>query len=112
MVNPSGNHLVLLFCTLIGSTPLNETAQDALATAVMVCPDLHPCCMALRQLIPHVLNNLYINFSLLSLRERIIKSMGAMLKMHVHILHRLRLLLSYPLTTLMQTGMNTVSRRS
>jgi len=112
MVNPSGNHLVLLFCSPLGSISLSEMAQGTLATVAMVRPDLGPCYMALLQHIPRVSNYLYSNFSLLSLHEKITEFVAAMLKMHMHIPHRLRLPLLCPLTTLMQTGMNTVSRRS
>jgi len=111
-VNLSGDHLVQLFCGHIDSVPLSKMAQGALATVAMVRPDLHPCYTALLQHIPHVLNNLYSNFSLLLLHEKIIESMAAMLKVHMHIPHCPRLPLSCPLTTLMRTGMNTNSRRS
>jgi len=112
MVKLSGIHLVLLFCDHTGSIPLSEVVHDAFKTAVMAHPDLHHCCTALLQPILPVLINLYNDFSLLSLQEKTIESMEAMLKMLTHTLCHPRLPLSYPLTTPMQTGMNTISRRS
>jgi len=75
-------------------------------------PRSAPLLHALLQHIHLVLNNPYSNFSLLSQHVKITESMEAMLKMLMHTLRHLRLPLLYPLTTTMQTGMNTISRRS
>jgi len=87
-------------------------ALAALATAVMVHPDLHPCCTALPQHILPVLNNPYNDFSLPLLQGKTTESMVATPKMLMRTLHHQKLLLLYLLTTHMPTGMNIDSRRS
>ena len=103
---------MLLFCTPIDSVPLSEMVQDALATSVMAHPDLHHCFTALLKLVHFVLNNRHSDFSLPLRHMKIVESVEAMLKMLMHTLCHPRLPLSYPLTTPMPTGMNTVSRTS
>jgi len=112
MVNLSGSHLVPLFCDHTGSTPLSEMARVALATAVMVHPDLHHCCTALLRAILPVLSNPYNDFSLPLPQGKTTEYMVAMPKMLLHTLHHQKLLLSYPLMTHTPTGMNIGSRRS
>jgi len=112
MVNLSGSHLVPLFCDHTGSTPLSEMALVALATAAMVHPDLHHCCMALLQHILPLLNNPYNDFSLPLSQGKTTDSMVATPKMLMRTLHHRKPLLSYLLMTHMPTGMNIDSRGS
>jgi len=112
MVNPSGSQSVLLFYVCTGNALSSVMAQRALAVVVMADLVLHRCHRALLQHTHRALNNLCSASSLPSLFVKITESMGATLKMHMHILHHPRLLFLYLLMMLTQTSMNTGSKKN
>jgi len=85
MVNLSGNHPVLLFCTRTGNALSSAMAQGALAIAAMAHPDLCSYYTALLQRAHHVLNNLCNASSLPSPVMKITEPMEVMLKMPMHL---------------------------